>query len=209
MPRISSVLTLVTVGVATLLPAVAAAQAPEAAPPAESGAIRVLETGGVSTAGKTTRLRFESDERVPVVRVLDTDTGYGTSTYGGTLSYYGERTQRLCTAPCVLEVPSGAYTLKAGDSLLFGGRFEVEATGGEQVWAVEDDSVGLGIGGILGTSFGLSGMVAGGMLMLLRDESTEDAVPPGEPILLASVPLTALGIWALVAAFGDAEQVGP
>lgn len=195
---------------AALLPRLASAQTPEAAPPpAASGGIRVLETAGVSTTGQTTRLRFESDGRVPVMRVLDTDTGYGSNGFGGTMSYYGERTQRLCTSPCVLEVPSGVYTLKAGESLLFGGRFEVEAMGGEQIWRVEDNSVGLGIGGILGTSFGISGVVAGGMLMLLRDDSTQDSLPAGGPILLASVPLTALGIWMLVAAFGDAEQVGP
>jgi hypothetical protein len=213
MSRMSLFVRLLLASTAALLPRLAAAQTPEAAPPAAAPAeipgIRVLETAGVSTNGKTTRLRFESDGRVPVMRVLDTDTGYGSNGFGGTISYYGERTQRLCTSPCMLEVPSGVYTLKAGESLLFGGRFEVEAMGGEQVWEVEDNSVGLGIGGILGTSFGTCGIVAGGMLMLLSDDSTKGRVPAGEPILLASVPLTALGIWMLVAAFGDAEQVGP
>jgi hypothetical protein len=209
MSRISPCVRILLAASAALLPGLVSAQTPEAAPPTESGGIRVLETAGVSTTGQTTRLRFESDGRVPVMRVLDTDTGYGSNGFGGTMSYYGERTQRLCTAPCVVEVPSGVYTLKAGESLLFGGRFEVEAMGGEQVWAVEDNSVGLGIGGILGTSFGLSGMVAGGMLLLLQDDRTKDSLPAGGPILAASVPLTALGIWMLVAAFGDAEPVGP
>jgi hypothetical protein len=169
--------------------------------------IRVLATGGRAAMGTTTRLRFESDGPVPVHRVVDTDMGYGSSAFGGTLSYYGERTERLCTAPCEVEVPNGTYGLRAGDSLVFGGRFTVDAMGGEQAWEVERDSPWMGVGGIMTTALGAAGLTAGGMFMLLRDENTPDSLPRGEPLLLVSAPLTALGIWMLVSAMGEGEPL--
>jgi hypothetical protein len=169
------------------------------------GGIRVLSAAGRAAEGATTRIRFEADEPVPVHRVLDTDLGYGSSAFGGTLSYYGERTSRLCTAPCEVEVPNGTYGLRAGDSLLFGGRFTVDAMGGQQTWAVERDSPWMGVGGIMTTALGAAGLTAGGMFMLLRDDEL-DTLPRGEPLLLVSAPLTALGIWMIVTAMGDGEQ---
>jgi hypothetical protein len=55
------------------------------------------------------------------------------------------------------------------------------------------------------TALGAAGLTAGGMFMLLRDDEL-DALPRGEPLLLVSAPLTALGIWMIVTAMGDGEQ---
>ena len=112
----------------------------------------------------------------------------------------------MCRAPCEVEVPNGIYELKTSDNLLFGGHFTVSATGGDQRWEVEDANGGLGVLGILGTGVGLGGAIGGGLMIALSDETT-DFRTPGTALAIGGGALAAVGLWALIAAFGSAEQL--
>jgi hypothetical protein len=171
--------------------------------------IKVLETDGqaVDTHGVTT-LVFRGEPGTRVHQVLAAGSAYGSTGLGTMVSSYGETTRFLCAAPCTLEVPNGTYDLRASDNLLFGGRFTVVANGAPQTWAVEDASSGLGVLGILGTGFGLGGVIGGAMLAAFDEESL-GGTPTALALTAGSAGLTAIGLWALINAFGDAERVEP
>lgn len=192
----ATLLTLTTLALAVAQPALADAE------------IKVLETEGKAVeAGGVTTLVFRGEPGTRVHQVLAAGSAYG-STGFGTLSSYGETTRFLCAAPCTLEVPNGTYDLRASDNLLFGGRFTVVASGAPQTWEVEDASSGLGVLGILGTGLGLGGVIGGAMLAGF-DEDGLGGAPAALALTAASAGLTAIGLWALVSAFGDAEQIAP
>lgn len=171
--------------------------------------IKVLETEGqaVDARGVTT-LVFRGEPGTRVHQVLAAGSAYGSTSLGTLASSYGETTRFLCAAPCTLEVPNGTYDLRTSDNLLFGGRFTVVARGAPQTWAVEDASSGLGVLGILGTGFGLGGVIGGAMLAGFDEESL-GGTPAALALTAGSAGLTAIGLWALISAFGDAEQVEP
>lgn len=171
--------------------------------------IKVLETEGqaVDTRGVTT-LVFRGEPGTRVHQVLAAGSAYGSTGLGTMVSSYGETTRFLCAAPCTLEVPNGTYDLRASDNLLFGGRFTVVASGAPQTWEVEDASSGLGVLGILGTGFGLGGVIGGAMLAGF-DEDSLGGTPAALALTAGSAGLTAIGLWALISAFGDAERVEP
>ena len=192
----ATLLTLTTLALAVAQPALADAE------------IKVLETEGKAVeAGGVTPLVFRGEPGTRVHQVLAAGSAYG-STGFGTVSSYGETTRFLCAAPCTLEVPNGTYDLRASDNLLFGGRFTVVASGAPQTWEVEDASSGLGVLGILGTGLGLGGVIGGAMLAGF-DEDGLGGAPAALALTAASAGLTAIGLWALVSAFGDAEQIAP
>lgn len=192
----ATLLTLTTLALAVAQPALADAE------------IKVLETEGKAVeAGGVTPLVFRGEPGTRVHQVLAAGSAYG-STGFGTVSSYGETTRFLCAAPCTLEVPNGTYDLRASDNLLFGGRFTVVASGAPQTWEVEDASSGLGVLGILGTGLGLGGVIGGAMLAGF-DEDGLGGAPAALALTAASAGLTAIGLWALVSAFGDAERVEP
>lgn len=193
----ATLLTLTTLALAVTLPALADPD------------IKVLETEGQAVeAGGVTTLVFRGEPGTRVHQVLAAGSAYGSTGLGTMVSSYGETTRFLCAAPCTLEVPNGTYDLRASDNLLFGGRFTVVASGTSQTWEVEDASSGLGVLGILGTGFGLGGVIGGAMLAAF-DEDGLGGAPAGLALTAGSAGLTAIGLWALVSAFGDAEQVAP
>ncbi len=174
-------------------------------PSATAQEIKVLEAGGQKLEpGGVTRLTFGGESGVPILRVLAKGIGIGTTTYGASFSSYGETTLRLCVTPCKLELPNGIYEFKAGESLLFSPPFQITAAGPDQRWIVEDSNGGLGALGIMGTGIGLGGVLGGGLVWAIT--SDEEVKRPMLVLSGVSAGLTALGIWALIAAFGDAEQ---
>lgn len=166
--------------------------------PAAAQEITVLQDAGkaVDQGGKTT-LEFRGKSGVRMHRVLA--KGAGVVEFGGAI--YAETTSYLCTTPCTVEVPNSSYELKVGESLLFSPPFMVDARGGAQSWEVEDASSGLGVLGIVGSGAGVGG-VAGGIVLMARGSSEA-----GVPLTLIAAPVAVLGLWALIAAFSDAERV--
>jgi hypothetical protein len=147
--------------------------------------------------GGSTTLRFESSRPVSIHRILSTSQAYGYQ-----FSSYGETTERLCTAPCTLEVPDGTYQVRVGDNLLFARRLSVSAHGEPQAWRVRDSSAAAGVAGILLTGTGLGGVTGGAMLAALDE-------PDGVPLALVSTPVAALGLYLLLEAFAEAKPIGP
>ena len=141
---------------------------------------------------------------MPILQVLSRGAGVGVG-YGGSVSSYGEATRRLCRTPCTLEVPSGLHEFKAGDSLLFSPPFEVTAEGQPQRWEVEDSNPALGVLGIVGTGVGLGGVLMGGLLGAKQSDLDDRAMM----MTLAGVSagVAAVGLWALIEAFSDADRV--
>ncbi|MEQ1503552.1 MAG: hypothetical protein ABMB14_15045 [Myxococcota bacterium] len=161
--------------------------------------ITVLEDRGAAIdPNGTTRWSFEATRAVGIHRVLgaSTTTGWG-------VSAYGETTERLCEAPCVLEVPNGVYRLRIGDSFLFGDRVDLTATGGSAAWEVRDARPAAGVAGIVLTGAGLGTVLSG----LLLTGFGEPGDPTGPVTTVAAVPITAGGIGLLVGAFAHARPI--
>lgn len=174
-----------------------------------TGGIKILESNGTGIAPGTTRLVFGGEAGTRVHQIVA--SGAAVSSFGGVVgSGYAETTTFLCTAPCTVEVPNGLYELRASDNMIFGGRFSVVANGQPQSWEVEESNAGLGVLGILGTGLGLGGVIGGAMLLAFDSDDVDlGGTGTGLAVTAGSAGLATLGIWALVNAFADAEQVEP
>jgi hypothetical protein len=165
--------------------------------------IKVLEERGqeVEPSG-TTKLRFEAGDEVSIHRILERGVAFGQG-----WSAQAETSRYLCTAPCTLEVPNGAYELRAGDNPLFALPFRVDARGVDQRWQVEDSNTALGVLGILGSGIGGGLALSGGLLYALDTGEDTGLSFGASDLVLVGLPMMVVGIWALVESFSSGEQL--
>ena len=182
--------------------------------PCAAQEIKVLEQGGkkVDPNGKTI-VTFTGETDEPVQWILEEAQwdGYGSGTFEDIyIAGRSQKSKALCIAPCKLELPNGTYKLRVGpppNLIDLAEYFTVTASGGEQVWEVEEPTGWLYGIGVFGFSFGLSATLVGGGLVLplgygLDDPFVKDM---GLVIVGVGVPLLVVGILALLEGGGDAE----
>lgn len=165
---------------------------------AQAQGIEVIEDRGqrVDPEARTV-LEFRADDDVEVHRVLSRTTVSGYNVSG-----YGETTERLCAAPCRLEVPDGHYLLRVDDNLVFGKLLKVDAAGEPLAWEVRRAHPVRGALGLLVLTAGISGLTVGGTMLAL-DESG------WQPVVGWSAGATIGGTYLMVASTAKARAVRP
>ncbi|MBI5486541.1 MAG: HEAT repeat domain-containing protein [Deltaproteobacteria bacterium] len=170
--------------------------------PRPSGGIAVLESQGIDgAAGGQTEVDFTSGEAgLQVSRVTARATARDAWS-GQSLNVEAVASEPVCRTPCRILLPNGYHTFLAGDY-----EFSLDARGGSQAWALEDESAGMRWGGIMLTGFG-GGFLVGGLacIPLLGDGGSIDTMVYA--FIGGGALLTAIGIplWALSS--GSAEML--
>lgn len=96
----------------------------------------------------------------------------------------------LCETPCRLRVSNGDHTFLAGTN-----RFHLTATGGTEIWDVEDESSAKFWSGVMLVSAGVAGILVGGMVLGFAFLDDPDSVP----MIQGGSAGLALGVVATVA----------
>lgn len=172
------------------LPVVAALLAvllvPSAAP-AQDAALPVLPLGLVGE-GEGTEIEFHSAEPGLVISVVP--AGSEDAGLENLPGMRPESAKPLCETPCRVRVPNGEHTFLAGTN-----RFDLTATGGVEIWDVEDESSGKFWGGVALVSIGITGILVGGTVLGFAFLDEPDSVP----MIQGGSAGLALGVAATVA----------
>ncbi len=178
--------------------------------------IAVEESAGANvskTTGEPTAVIFVGESPSDQITIYNissqTDSymvGTGVVTGGGTVMMsgggHGQESQRLCETPCRLTIEPGTYSLRIGENLFLSERLNLNLSGGEVAYRVEE---GFFPGFFLGTFLTVAGsLTAFTGALFLSDDDTSTAAP----LLGGGGAAAVLGIILLATvAFGDADEI--
>ncbi len=131
--------------------------------------IKVEKSAGVETAGAQTKLILQTPEPTTPLYLVSGESSMvatGSGVYGNTVSVSGSgvSTKLICEAPAELTLDGGTYQFQLTNNAWFNGRFKVNATGGTQVWEVEQ---GWGKTAIPFIMSGITSLLVGPLTLIL------------------------------------------